>query len=128
MNEKTRTFLRNLGAGALIAALVFWMDATREYGVLRCLCDAFFVAAVMLLGVGGIRAVSNQGVFDVMGFGLKYTVELVLPFLRSDEKEDIHQYRERKAGGRKSAREILLAGTVYLVLSVVVLVFYALLP
>ena len=91
------------------------------------MCDGFFVAAVMLLGVGTIRAVSNRGAFDVAGYGLRIAIELALPVLRREEKEDIHQYRERKEAERKSPAGLLLAGAVYLVLSLAALAVYELL-
>ena len=126
MSEKVRDFLVNLVFGAVIAGLVFALNMSREYGVLRCVCDGFFVAAVLLLGLGGIRAITNRGAFDVAGYGLKSAVGMVLPMFRPDEKETVQQYRERKAKERKSAFGLLTAGGVYLILSVAALIVYEL--
>lgn len=126
MSGKVRDFLVNLVLGAVIAGLVFALNMSREYGVLRCVCDGFFVAAVLLLGMGGIRAVTNRGAFDVAGYGLKSAVGMVLPMFRPDEKETVQQYRERKAKERKSAFGLLTAGGVYLILSVAALIVYEL--
>ena len=124
MSDKARTFLICLAAGAVITAAVFALNLSREFGVLRSLCDGFFVAAVLLLGVGGIRAARNKGTFDVAGFGLRQVVDMTIPALRREEKEDMQQYRERKAKERKSSVGLLLAGGVYLALSVIALVIY----
>ena len=126
MSDKAREFLINLAAGAAITAAVLALNLNREYGALRSLCDGLFVAAVLLLGVGGIKAARNKGTFDVAGFGLRHVVDMTIPAFRREEKEDLQQYRERKALERKSSVGLLLAGGVYLVMSVIVLVIYEL--
>ena len=126
MKARTRDFLIDLAIGAAMAAAVFALNLGREYGVLRSLCDGFFVAAVLLLGIGCIKAVRNKGSFDVAGFGLRHVVDMTIPALRREEKEDMQQYRERKALERKSSVGLLLAGGVYLAISVIVLAIYEL--
>lgn len=124
MSGKKRGLLTCLAAGAALAAVVCALNVSRDYGWIRSVCDGLFVAAVMLLGLGTIRAVCNRGAFDVAGYGLRVAVELALPILRRDEKEDIHQYRERKEAERKSPAGLLLAGAIYLVLSLAALAVY----
>ena len=126
MSGKIREFLILLAVGAAIAAAVFALNLSREYGALRSLCDGLFVAAVLLLGVGGIKAVRNKGTFDVAGFGLRHVIDISIPALRREEKEDLMQYRERKALERKSSVGLLLAGGVYLVMAVIALAVYEL--
>ena len=126
MSNKVRDFLINLVMGAAVAAAIFAMNLSREYGVLRSLCDGLFVAAVFLLGIGCIKAVRNKGGFDVAGYGLRSVVDMAIPVLRRAEKEDMQQYRERKAQERKSSVGLLLAGAVYLALSVIALVIFEL--
>lgn len=126
MSEKKKGFLTCLAVGAVLAAAVCALNVSRDYGWSRSICDGLFVAAVMLLGVGSIRSINNRGAFDVAGYGLRMAVELAIPALRREEKEDIHQYRERKEGERKSPAGLLLAGVVYLVLSLGALVIYEL--
>lgn len=126
MSDKVRELLIHLAIGAAISVAVLALNLSREYGVLRSLCDGFFTAAVLLLGIGGIKAVRNKGVFDVSGFGLRHVVDMTLPAFRREEKEDLQQYRERKALERKSSVGLLLAGGVYLALAVIALVVYEL--
>ena len=126
MNDKLRDFLIHLAVGAVAAVAVFSLNLSREYGALRSLCDGLFVAAVLLLGVGGIKAARNKGSFDVAGFGLRHVVDMTIPALRRGEKEDMQQYRERKALERKSSVGLLLAGGVYLALSAIALGIYEL--
>ena len=127
MRETKKGLLSALAAGAAIAAAVCALNVSRGYGWSRSVCDGLFVASVMLLGTGAIRAVGNRGAFDVAGYGLHTVLEMALPFLRrtdggcSGEKEDIHQYRIRREAQRKSPTGLLLAGGVYFILSLVAL-------
>lgn len=125
-----------LAAGAVIAAAVCALNVGRGYGWSRSVCDGLFVASVMLLGMGGIRAVGNRGAFDVAGYGLHMVLEMAMPFLKrtedrehgveghSGEQEDIHQYRARREAQRKSPAGLLLAGGVYFILSLAALAVY----
>lgn len=124
MDDRFKDFLANVVVGLVITALVFALGQSRDQSVLRCLCDGTFVSAVVIFGLGAIKAVRNKGAFDVMGFGVKSTVETFIPFLRRGEKEDFMQYRERKESKRKSASGMLLAGAAYLLLSAVFLGLY----
>ena len=126
MNDKLRDFLINLVTGAVVGAAVLALNLSREYGLLRSLCDGLFVAAVFLLGIGGIKAARNKGTFDVAGYGIRHVVDITIPAFRRGEKEDIRQYQERQAMERKSSVGLLLAGLVYLALAVVALVVYEL--
>lgn len=127
MSEKKKGFLTCLAAGAVLAAAVCALNVSRDYGWSRSACDGLFVAAVMLLGMGSLRFIYNKGTFDVAGYGLRMAVELAIPALRREEKEDLHQYRERKEAERKSPAGLLLAGVVYLVLSLAALAVHELL-
>lgn len=124
MNEKFKSFLGDLALGALVAAAVTWLNVTRGYSFLHCLCDGFFVSAVLLLGLGGLRGVRNKGAFDIAGYGLNTAVRIAFPFLHGKEDADVYEYSQRKAEKRKGAGGLLAAGTVYLVLSIIVLAMY----
>lgn len=124
MSGKKGALLTYLAAGAALAAAVCALNVSRDYGWSRSVCDGLFVAAVILLGLGTIRAVCNRGAFDVAGYGLRMAVELALPILRREEKEDIHQYRARKEAERRSPAGLLLTGAIYLVLSLAALAVY----
>ena len=77
-----KAFLTCLVLGAVLGAAVCALNVSRDYGWSRSVCDGLFVAAVMLLGAGSIRAVYNRGAFDVAGYGLRLAVELAIPALR----------------------------------------------
>lgn len=131
MKGRIKGLQSGMAAGAVITAAVCALNVSRDYGWSRSLCDGLFVASVMLLGVGAIRAVSSRGAFDVAGYGLHMALELVMPFLRrtgeespSGKKEDIHQYRARREAQRRSPAGLLLAGGAYFILSLAALAVY----
>lgn len=70
----------------------------------------------------------NQGLFDIMSYGIKTVFNIHWPWIapRSKEegKEAFHEYRLRKREIRKSPAGILLAGAVYLALAFVMLAVY----
>lgn len=120
----TVSLISSLAIGAVIAILVFILGLSRDQAITRCICDACFVAAVALLGIGGLKGIRNKGAFDIMGYGLKSTVETFIPMLRRGEKEDIYAYQERKEAERKPAHGLLAAGVIYLIISLAALVIY----
>lgn len=124
MSERKKDFLLNLAAGGVLAVVMLIIELARGRDILTSLCNCFSVPAVFLLGIGGIKGIRNKGAFDVMGFGLKSTVETFIPMLRKNEKETFDDYRERKEASRRSSRGLLMAGAVYLAISVVLLIVY----
>ena len=117
--------------GAVIATAVAILGWTRGHSVLRLLCDGCFVAAVVLLGSGGLKFARNQGTFDMMTYSLKSVFHLHYPFSKmnsplEEREEDFVDYKERKRVTRKSSAELLWAGLFYLIAAVLFLVIYLL--
>ena len=117
-------FIKNILTGAAVAVLVFFLGNSRGYTLLRCLSDACFVAAVLLMGTAGIKAAVNDGFFDTVGYSVSsfFGVHFGGPKYKN---EDIMEYKERKAEKRKPAVNRLLAGLVYLVLAFLFLALYS---
>ncbi len=129
MSKKTQSFLKSMLAGLIIAILVVYVNAEQGYGLMRQLCDACFVPAVLLLGWGGIRWVTNQGAFDVLGYGVSSVFHVHVPGAsigQARDQEKLEDYRARKARKRKAPSGVLLAGLSYLAVAVVLMVLYTL--
>lgn len=131
MSDKQKGFLLHITTGAVIAVAVATLGWTRGHTVLRMLCDGCFIAAVVLLGSGGLKFARNQGTFDMMTYSIKSVFHLHFPFAKmnsplEEREEDFVDYKERKRAKRKSPADMLWAGLVYLVLAVVFLVIYLL--
>lgn len=125
MSENRKSFLADLILGILVALLVFLLNREQEYSLTHQLCDCCFVAAVVLLGSGGIRFCASRGAMDMLGYGFKTVGEMFTKAGRLDgPDEDYFDYVQRKSKERKPFGHYLAAGAVYLVLAVLFLVLY----
>lgn len=126
MTDKKKGILIHLGIGAVIAVAVAFLDWYRGYPVTHMLCDGFFVAAVVLLGFGGLKFTRNEGVFDMLTYSVSSVFQIHYPFTKmnsplEERQESFLDYKERKRAKRKPASELLWSGLVYLILAFVLL-------
>ncbi len=127
MTEKRKNLLVNLITGFVVAVIVIVFGLGSEKSICHLLCDGTFVAAVILLGIGGLKFARNGGTFDIMAYGIGSAVRMTFPWLLKERKDaDFAAYKERKREIRQSAKPELLAGLVYLVLALIFLVIYSL--
>ena len=123
MSESRKSILADLTVGMMIAFAVYLLNQDRGYGLMHTLCDCFFVAAVVLLGSGGIRFCTSRGALDMLGYGFKTVGEMFTKAGRLDgPDEDYYEYCQRKAAERKPFAHFLIAGAIYLGLSVIFLI------
>lgn len=129
MKGKYRAFLIPFAVGAAISAAVFFLNGTSERRAVHLLCDAFFVAGVLVTGMGGLHFAGNQGLFDIMGYSVKLVFHIHWPWTAprtaEEGKESFADYKERKRDSRRSSAGTLLAGAVYLALAAAMLLVYA---
>ncbi len=109
-------------AGTVFAVPVFLLQMHREYTVLRSLADALFVPAVILLGVAGLLFARNDGFFDIFGYSFKFVISN--RFSSKGKTEDFADYKAKKLEDRKSPINILLAGLIFLIIAVVLVIVY----
>lgn len=127
MTNLKKGIIIHLCIGAAIVIGVIVLNWQYEYLWSHLLCDGFFVAAVVLLGFGGLKFTRNQGMFDMLMYSVSSTFQIHYPFAKMDSplqerQETFLDYKERKRAKRKSAAELLWAGLVYLVLALIFLV------
>ena len=128
MSDFAKRLLTDLGIGlacVVISALCFGLfstDSTTEF--LRILSDCFFLAAVMLLATGGLTFTQNGGVWDGIGFSFKTAFDRVRGNFEQD-RVTFAQYREqREQKSTRSPKSALIAGAIFLALSLIVLAVY----
>lgn len=128
MSSEKKTFIRRLvitfTAGLLIAAVImFFENISNGEEVIRKLADGFTVAAVVLLGIGGLSALGRRGEYDSIGY-LGYSIN---PFKKN--YRSYTEYREEKAKQRETkppsaSKSMLIAGGALLVIAVIFLIIY----
>lgn len=116
--------------GVVINALVIVLNLKQEYSFVHKLCDGCFVAGGLLLCVGGLKFARNEGTFDMMAYGLNSALKITFPWMKSNsplerKEEDFVEYKERKSQKRRPARNLVLAGLIYLAIAGVLMVIYS---
>lgn len=110
--------------GALIVLLVVWgqglflhPSSQAAYGIL---CDGFFIASVLLIGIGLMCLISNEGIFDVLSFGVINMFRIFHPSRKVfSERESFYDFRMRRRDKRVGFAFLLVVGSVYLAIAFV---------
>jgi len=116
--------------GLVLAMAVMGMEggytSTDQAMFLKALCDACFVAGIVLVCVGLLVFVAEDGVFDMLSYGVRKMLRLILPQEKQDQfPKTFYDYRVWKHSKKKAAfGYLLLVGLGYLVLAGIVLLMY----
>lgn len=126
MTNKRKKILINLIIGLVIAIIVFFIRFDKGFPLIHQLCDCCFVPGVMLLGMGGLKFARNAGTFDMVVYGVDSALRMTLPWIMKEKKDvDFVAYKDRKKEERKPATELLIAGSLYMGLAMILLVIYS---
>lgn len=114
MEEKQKTFKQYAGSavtGLIIAVAMMWgrglfAEGNTTQEIMMILSDSFFVPGTVLLGMGLLMWVAGEGMFDMLGFGVKLIWDVAY-------KHEWESYRDYKA--RKSEKPKMKVGFMTLV-------------
>ena len=128
MQQKKKDFATGILIGLSILTVMLVSNPQHVDSILWRLCDGFFVAAVMVMGFGGLMHARNKGIFDMMEYSVSSVFRLKFPGFsigraREDE-EDFIAFRDRKASVRRSASGFLISGGIYMILAVLFMILY----
>ena len=128
MSENQKSILVDLLLGLAIAVAIFLWKFSAGYAMLHLLSDCTFVPGVILLGMGGLRLCVNSGSLDMLGYGFSTLRNNLRNIGRMDggPKEDYYSYSQRVAEERKPCGHYLIAGAVFLVISIGLVAAYSL--
>lgn len=137
MKTQTRNALLRYGitgAAALVMAFAAaelrgfaWQQASNLQA--RYLSDGFFVAGLVLTGLGALVWISTTGFFDIFSYGFKSLLVLFSPLRRPSEHQHYYDYKQEKDAKRgKPLYFLLIVGVACLALSVILLALYYNLP
>ena len=128
MSDFAKRLLTDLGIGlvcVVICAMCFGLFSTESATeFLRILSDCFFLAAVLMLATGGLTFTKNGGVWDGIGFSFKTAVARVRGNFEQDHMTFAQYREEREQKSSRSPKSALIAGVIYLALSLAVLAAY----
>lgn len=98
------------------------LDQAALYGAL---CDGFFVPGILILCIGCMIFVSQQGAFDALSFGVKLLINLLKPSGIKGGGETFTDYKARKAAEPHSPFGFLiLVGGLFMIVAVVFQVLF----
>ena len=95
--------------------------------IIKYVCDGFFVAAVVLLGMGGLTWASGQGTFDGLGYTFSLWKEKFTNHKKDwHKREDFQEYKERKAEKKKNRKinHFLVMGGVLMIVAAILMIVY----
>lgn len=129
MSQKKKELLLFLAVGAVIGAAVVALRWSMDVSIFHKLCDGLFVPGILLLGLGGLKYFRNQGAFDMMSYSVSYVFYVAFPAAKmkrpaEQQNEAFYEYKQRKQKERKSADGMVIAGAIFLALSVLMLIIY----
>lgn len=110
-----------------LACLLGLFQSQNAVDVFKKLADACTVTGILVFGAGILTFCANHGAFDMVLWGLKGAVRMLIPgaALR-EEKKSYAEYREARAAKQKPFKFLLVVGAVFVLLSVIfVLAFFA---
>ena len=96
--------------------------------VVRCVCDGFFVSAILTLGIGGLSWASRQGVFDGLGYSFSLWKQRYTTHKRDwMNKESFAEYKERmtEKKKKKEINHFFIIGGIFAVVAAVLYIVYS---
>lgn len=100
---------------AICAAVVLYERSYADWSLARMICDGFFVAGVVLAGLGALAWVANFGGFTALGYGWYLLVrKLSASRARFEERLSYLEYVRQRREKRKDPTCILGTGLICL--------------
>lgn len=126
--RSAKKYLITLLIGFACVGLIIWskeiFSQTKLVDVFHILCDAFFVAGVLISAAGLLIFSSNEGTFDMLVYGVKSFMDM---FRKESLKkyDTFYDYRESRADKKFPFGYLLICGALFLVVSFVMYYFYS---
>lgn len=127
-SKRTRKYLISSLIGLAIGIGVFAVrggfEEREQVLILQAFCDACFVPGVLLLGFGALLFCANDGLFDMVNFGVLKVIKLVQSEKRRSQfPKTFYDYRQMKSETRKGGfGYLLVVGGVYMAFAVLFLI------
>lgn len=99
----------------ILAQRIWTAESTTE--LMRRLSDAFFVAGVVIGGVGLLVFASNGGVFYMLSFGFIRLFDLFKRNINDRKYKDFYEYKESKKDKKRGFGFMLVVGLVFIAIA-----------
>ena len=119
-------FLIGMAISLLVALHQGLALAQPAYLLARYLSDGFFVAGILLAGLGGLLLISNTGFFDMFSYAMYCLMTRFAQMKRKGDHASFYAYKASKDARRgKSKSFLLLTGLGFCALSVACWLWYS---
>lgn len=107
----------------MVAASKEVFKETEAKVIFHILSDSFFAVGVVITGFGLLVVASNGGAFDMLSYGVSTFFSF---FRRSKARKyaDFYEYRVAKEKNKHNFGFLLIAGSVIIVIAIIMYVFY----
>lgn len=125
--KAVKKYLITLLIGFAAVALIIWyrdiFSFTALSDIFHILCDAFFVAGVVITCAGLLVFSSNEGTFDMIVYGMSSFFDM---FRKKSTKKysTFYDYRESRADKKIKFGFIVICGLFFIAVSLVMYLFY----
>lgn len=99
----------------ILAQRIWTAESTTE--LMRRLSDAFFVAGVVIGGVGLLVFASNGGVFYMLSFGFIRLFDLFRRNINDRKYKDFYEYKESKKDKKRGFGFMLVVGLAFIAIA-----------
>lgn len=120
-------YVITLLSGIVVAALIAWYKdifaQTNPQKIFHILSDAFFVVGVIVTGLGAMIFVNNEGLFDVVFYGVQNFIGM---FRRNYQRKysTFYDYKMSKGGQKVEFGSTLICGCIFVAISVTMYLLY----
>ena len=132
MSTRAKVILAKYGGCAAFTALMIWaymgsrdFAGATQQDQYRMLCDAFTVPGLLMILMGALLWVSNEGALNGVSYCLRMALFALIPGKRQQGYEKYGDYVERKSQKKIHGYGFLfLCGSVVMAVALVFLVLY----
>ena len=119
-------YLLTVAAGGGLAYLYISLRdfaAASQMEKYRMLCDAFTIPGILLLSIGILIAIANEGAFNGIGYALSYLAKALT--FRGGRQEKYYDYVERKRERRATGYGFLfITGAGFMALALIFMILF----
>ncbi len=127
MKPNVRRYVISVGVGLGLALAVMLIrkifSETDTNRILVILNDAFFISGMCLTCVGGLVFVSNNGIFNMLSYGISMLFTARKRNIKSRKYKDYYEYKKAKEEKKHSYAYLLLVGLGFIAFSLIFLIW-----
>ncbi len=132
MKPNTRRYLTATAAGLAISLFFASINGVfteeKVSAIFVILSNSFFASGVLLAGIGVILFVSSEGLFDMLGFGVKTFFQARKRDVKDRKYKDFYEYKKAKSDERRESKTsnayLLIVGAAFIAVAALCLIGY----